>query len=123
MAEASASCQQMGGFLAEPRSEAMTTAMKQIRFQHNHPWIGLKDNNSKDRRFLWQTNYEALSYENWDVGQPNNLWSPHGQHCVALDPNYKWDDIDCELKHEYLCQAHSTGESLFHNILPFLFQI
>ena len=99
----------MGGFLAEPRSEAMTIAMKQIEFEHNHPWIGLKDI-AKTRNFLWPTDNAALSYKNWGKRQPNN-WQGN-QHCVALNPNKTWDDIDCDLKHEYLRQANNdTGES------------
>ena len=93
----------MGGFLAEPRSEKVSTAVRAFNFQSNHLWIGLRDN-AKNRNFLWQTNNAVLSYTYWDVGQPNDY---HGnQHCVGINYNYRWDDIKCDLKREYLCEAH-----------------
>ena len=67
-------------------------------------WIGLRDN-AQNRNFLWQTNNEALSYTDWDSNgtQPNNAGGD--EHCVGLNRNIKWDDINCDLKHEYLCQG------------------
>ena len=101
--KASDKCQQWGGFLVEPKSEEMSTAVKSFNFKSKHLWIGLKGN-TKDRTFLWQTNKAALSYTDWADGQPNNLKGK--ESCVALNSDYRWDDIKCELKLEYLCQAH-----------------
>ena len=102
--QATAACQQMGGFLVEPRTEEISKAMRAFNF-HVNLWIGLRDN-AKNRNFLWQTNNASLSYTNWDPKgrQPNNLGG--NQSCVALTNNYKWDDIDCELKQEFICQPH-----------------
>ena len=82
----------------------MTTAVNKISFEGKGPWIGLTDN-AKNRNFLWQTDNATLSYTNWFEDQPNNYEGI--QHCVALNLYYKWHDIDCELKHGYLCQAHN----------------
>ena len=102
--QATAACQQMGGFLVEPRTEEISKAMRAFNF-HVNLWIGLRDN-AKNRNFLWQTNNASLSYTNWDPKgrQPNNLGG--NQHCVAITQNYKWDDIDCGLEQEFVCQPN-----------------
>ena len=102
MVEASASCQQMGGFLAEPRSEEMSTALKKIISESAKFWIGIKDS-AKNGIFLWQTNNAALSYKDWDVNQPNN--NDGQQLCVKMNENHKWDDRECTTPLEYICQA------------------
>ena len=100
-AEATASCQQLGGFLAELRSEAMTTAVKTLSFETQFLWMGLKDN-AKNRNFLWQTNYAALSYNDWYSDQPNN----HNDKCVGINKfNLQWYDRPCDLAYEYICQT------------------
>ena len=110
--EATAACQQLGGFLAEPRSEEISNAIKSFAPKHNYFFIGLKDianNNNNNRTFLWQTDNAALSYEDWENGQPNN----HGgqQHCVKINivaNNYGWDDVECTEERHYLCQANKS---------------
>ena len=110
--DATAACQELGGFLVEPRSEEISTAVKTFNISSKHIWIGLRDN-AKNRNFLWQTDNAALSYNDWDPynSQPNNRGG--NQNCVALiRNNYRWHDIGCDLRRGYLCQAH-RGEQCF----------
>ena len=79
--EATVDCQQLGGFLVEPRSDEISFAMKFNDFRPNPFFIGLKDN-ANNGDFLWQTDNSALSYVDWEEGQPNN-WAGE-QHCVQI---------------------------------------
>ena len=111
--DATKSCQELGGFLAEPRSEELSKAVKYFH-QNQNFFIGLKYNGQKDsdgnRIFLWQTDNAALSWKDWDVNQPNNRNGK--QYCVGLNRKYRWDDLSCELKRGYLCQAR-TGKYMY----------
>ena len=103
--DATKSCQELGGFLAEPRSEELSKAVKYFH-QNQNFFIGLKDSGQKDndgnRIFVWQTDNATLSWTDWDVNQPNN-----GQQlCVKMIENHRWDDRECTTPLEYICQAH-----------------
>ena len=106
--DATNACKELGGFLAEPRSEEINTAVKYFDFKYKQFWIGLRDN-LKDRNFHWQTDQSALSYTDWGKNQPNN----HGgsQYCVMIDKKYTWNDRACSAKFEYLCQANKREYS------------
>ena len=107
-AEATVDCQQLGGFLVEPRSEEISDVITSFDFRPKPFFIGLKDI-AKNGIFHWQTDDAALSYEDWENGQPNN----HGgqQHCVKINivaNNYGWDDVECTEERHYLCQANKS---------------
>ena len=110
--KATEACQQIGGFLAEPRSEEITTALKSLTFTGTNLWIGLHDID-ENRTFGWQTDSEPLSYTNWATNQPDN--ENGNQHCVAISKYHEWDDRYCEYKRDYICQAHKR-ECLFPSI-------
>ena len=106
--DATEACQQLGGFLAEPRSAELTTAMKSFDFK-DFLWIGLKANS--DRKFHWLSDNAMLSYTNWGLHQPNDYHK--GQHCVLftvitglLTKKYKWNDSWCQMHRPFVCQAH-----------------
>jgi len=101
--KATASCQEMGGFLMEPRSKEITTAMKTFKFTGSI-WIGLNDVD-KNSIFTWQMNRETLSsYTNWASKQPDN--AKGNEYCVAVTKYGTWDDRYCDYKRAYICQAH-----------------
>ena len=97
-AEATASCQELGGFLAEPRSAAMTTAVKTLNFTSDYTWIGIKDISG----YRWLTDNSTLSYNDWASGQPNSA----NEKCVGIsESDYQWYDRPCDLEYEYICQT------------------
>ena len=105
--EATRSCQQLGGFLAEPRTQEINTAVQTFNFQSRFLWIGLTDL-AEDETFLWQSNNAGLSYTDWAPNQPNN--HQYKQHCVGVrkknnNNNKQWNDRKCAEKNEYLCQS------------------
>ena len=101
--EAKAACQQLGGFLAEPRSDEISYVITFFDFQQQPFYIGLRDMDGY-RNFHWQTDNAALSYTDWEEGQPDNYRNQ--QHCVQITKNYYWDDVSCYEVQDYLCQAN-----------------
>ena len=95
-------CQQLGGFLAEPRSDYISNVITFFDFQEPF-FIGLREKDG-DGDFRWQTDWSTLSYTDWDVGQPDRPehWP---KDCVTINKNDRWDDKNCYVKREYLCQA------------------
>ena len=66
-----------------------------------HAWIGLTDQASEGS-FKWVTG-EALSYSNWDVGQPNN-YNGNEDHVRILQSNGKWTDKNGGISLEYVME-------------------
>ena len=106
--KATESCQEMNGFLVEPRSEEITTAVKSFKLK-GLIWIGLNDI-GKNRIFTWQTNRETLSYTNWASKQPDN--DKGNQHCVAVTKYGTWDDRDCEYNSERSSKTNMKNLSI-----------
>ena len=105
--DARSSCEQLGGFLAEPRSAEVSTAVKTFTFQTEYLWLGLYN---MEGTFLWKTDNAELSYTDWEEGRPNDYGGV--QDCVGLNRNAKWDDRACDQLYDYLCQANKR-KSLF----------
>merc|ERR1711902_375799 len=64
-------------------------------------WIGLRRNETNSDSFVW-TDGTAMTYSNWQSGQPDN-WGTEEEECVVtgyLGPSF-WNDVDA-----------STGEKL-----------
>ena len=100
--EATKACRQLGGFLAEPRSHAISNAITFFDFHQKPFFIGLRDINYNGK-FLWQTDYAALTYEDWRTGQPDNYGGQ--QYCVQ-NKNDGWSVCRCTEELDYLCQAN-----------------
>ena len=99
-AEATAACQQLGGFLAEPRSAAMTTAVKTFNFTSDFTWIGIQVISV----YGWLTDNEPLTYNDWFSDQPNNS----SDKCVGMGnarEDRQWFDRPCDILYEYICQT------------------
>ena len=118
--EANSACQQLGAFLVEPRTPDINAALRSFSFDTEYLWIGMRDINL-NQVFSWQTDNKVLSYADWDNGQPNN-WHCN-QHCGAIKPNYKWHDISCDMKQEYVCQLSTYIHVFLHiyKVNPILF--
>ena len=76
-------------------------------------WIDCEDR-QKSKSFVWGDGV-AVSWSNWQSGQPNNYWARKlgTQHCCEMQGKYnmQWNDEMCQFKNSYVCQA-PTGDSL-----------
>lgn len=51
-------------------------------------------------QFEWKTNSLPFGYSNWGQGEPH---LKNGS-CVAVDPEFKWGDFDCNAMHHFVCE-------------------
>ena len=96
--DADSSCKDRGGFLVEPRTEAINNVAKTYPFSPAL-WIGLSYI-AENFNYIWQTDRTTLTYTDWGPGKPT------GADCVTIGKNMDaWSDIACSHKRHYLCEA------------------
>ena len=119
--EARSWCGSMGGYLAEPRTQAQMEFVIGLVAQHNlaSPWLGVNAEVSEGS-FVWDRHpvEEASSLEgSWFVtpnhADPNGLTS---ENCVLVhDTFHKLVDVPCSEKHLPACQYDLPGEFISHS--------
>lgn len=71
-------------------------------------WMGLTDNNNREKSFNWIDDSRYGGFTNWDTDEPSQA-TKHGD-CGVLKANGKWADEPCEVKkagpeREYTCKT------------------
>uniref|UniRef100_A0A1I8PNP1 C-type lectin domain-containing protein n=1 Tax=Stomoxys calcitrans TaxID=35570 RepID=A0A1I8PNP1_STOCA len=94
----------------ESKNEALTTLLRAVFGTSRDLWIGHHDefNTKKDKLRNWysMSTGEALPFNYWHSGEPNNHW---GEHCAQIygRANFHWNDADCSSKYfGYICEEH-----------------
>ena len=65
-------------------------------------WIGIHDI-INEGNFIYDSSNEAIVYENWNSGDPNNDWT--GEDCTELRiDGGKWNDMPCTTKLSFACE-------------------
>nr|XP_044993703.1 pulmonary surfactant-associated protein D [Jaculus jaculus] len=90
--DAKAQCEQAGGQLATPRSEAENAALQQLITVHNKAAFLSMTRVNSEGKFTYPSG-ESLGYSNWVPGEPNN--NGGAENCVEIFTNGKWNDRDC----------------------------
>ena len=76
-------------------------------------WIGLRRNETNSDSFVW-TDGTAMTYSNWQSGEPNN-WGTEEEECVVtgyLGPSF-WNDGRCGdtiYNKGFVCEKAESGE-------------
>ena len=106
--DATADCRARDSHLVEPRSQEINNIAKVLTDTDMAVWIGLK-RVTHEGEFLWQTDNAPLVYDDWHPGKPRE-----GEllNCVVINMKilYAWNNKDCNLKREYVCQSESSPE-------------
>ena len=78
-------------------------------------WIGLVRVSSDPSTFGW-IDGTPFDVSNWSPGEPNNAHQNISEDCVHLQGagfdekgRYKWNDISCSKKFNFLCQINLAG--------------
>jgi len=103
--EAKRRCEAMGGHLAIVTNRAGDEFLASI--SRNHVWIGATDESEKGR-WSW-VDGTAISYSNWDIGEPNNAkdpWTGRGEHYLMISKYAKWNDLssDSPIIKGFICE-------------------
>ncbi|XP_065432190.1 low affinity immunoglobulin epsilon Fc receptor-like isoform X1 [Chrysemys picta bellii] len=64
-------------------------------------WLGLSDS-AKEGEWRWVDD-SPLSVRFWGPGEPNNV-GQHGEDCVHLRFDGKWNDATCSLTEHWICE-------------------
>ena len=98
--DAKRKCQEMGAYLAEPRTANLNTFTAAV-VPDRHAWIGLTDLQTEGR-FLWESDSGRVNFTHWSKYSPNNRDGK--EHCVEIDLNGEWNDKYCNSPLSYICQ-------------------
>ncbi|XP_077993991.1 macrophage mannose receptor 1-like [Glandiceps talaboti] len=100
--EAEAFCAQVGGTLVMIE-DAVEQDYVTGRSGDGHVWIGLSDINNEVGDYRWTNNRQALSYNNWKSGEPDN--SHVSGNCVEVrsNNNGQWSTQTCSSENAFIC--------------------
>jgi len=108
-------CENIGGYLAEPRSQAQADflgSLADIEFEIlglKSWWVGLSDQ-GHEGRWIWEHSVTDVDYTNWAAGFPtpdDNL-----ADCALMngDFGWQWTDADCSTESAtVICQMGDTS--------------
>ncbi|KAM6265358.1 LOW QUALITY PROTEIN: pulmonary surfactant-associated protein D [Spheniscus humboldti] len=82
-------CAKAGSALASPRNEAENTALEDLIRASKQAYTGISDEQTEGR-FMYR-NGGAVTYRNWNAGEPNNLKNG----CAVIQDSGKWNDVNC----------------------------
>jgi len=54
--------------------------------------------------FQWAGSQEEVGYTNWKENHPND-GNGDGEHCVTVNSDGLWNDVNCEKEYFFLCMA------------------
>lgn len=76
-------------------------------------WMGLTDQDSENY-WRWVDGHRVI-YNNWAVGQPNNLRGR--EDCAAVHSDTaQWYDRDCTEPHPFICEVPlKNGKQLYYD--------
>ena len=95
--EAKNLCESMCGAMYFPSTLAENNEVSGIT--KYRIWIRISD---EEKEEVWKDpdDKEALTFANWDSGQPNNGWG--GQHCGYMNNDGKWGDDNDKTSLDYI---------------------
>lgn len=84
--------------------------IKGLSLGDQHFWTSGSDL-GEEGKFIWMGTGKAISYTNWNAGEPNNFEYDNGEkeHCLEMwDRDGKglaWNDTPCSFETFFICQA------------------
>ena len=108
--EATAYCQKLGGFLAEPRTKEINTAVESFNYS-SYYWIGIIYH-AERASYCWQTDRAALDYTDWFINEPHQdsitQCGVITRVAAGNNQNKTWKVMDCNYQYAYLCQSNKS---------------
>jgi len=66
-------------------------------------WIGANDI-AKEDNWVWESDKSKLFFNDWHVGEPNNVLNEDCSEIRWHNPLYKWNDVPCQHHNLYICE-------------------
>ncbi|XP_043288861.1 low affinity immunoglobulin epsilon Fc receptor-like [Venturia canescens] len=111
---ASQYCRYHGMHLAsissQEENDRLEKHIKDFGLGHEHFWISGTDQ-AEEGTFFWMANGRPITFENWNVGEPNNFQYENGEEedCLELwnrdGKGLKWNDSPCSFETFFVCEV------------------
>uniref|UniRef100_A0A8C3FHG7 C-type lectin domain-containing protein n=1 Tax=Chrysemys picta bellii TaxID=8478 RepID=A0A8C3FHG7_CHRPI len=94
-------CTNEGSHLVIVNTKQEQTFLSNQLIEPDLYWLGLSDS-AKEGEWRW-VDGSLLSVRFWGPGEPNNV-GQHGEDCVHLRFNGKWNDAICSRTEHWICE-------------------
>ncbi|XP_046471995.1 C-type lectin 37Db-like [Neodiprion pinetum] len=111
---ASQYCRYHGMHLAsissQEENDRLEKHIKDYGLGHEHFWTSGTDQ-AEEGVFFWMANGRPVTFENWNIGEPNNFRYENGEeeHCLELwnrdGKGLKWNDSPCSFETFFVCEV------------------
>ncbi|XP_043477736.1 low affinity immunoglobulin epsilon Fc receptor-like isoform X1 [Leptopilina heterotoma] len=111
---ASQYCRYHGMHLAsissQEENDRLEKHIKDFGLANEHFWTSGTDQ-GEEGIFFWMANGRPITFENWNVGEPNNFRYENGEeeHCLELwnrdGKGLKWNDSPCSFETYFVCEV------------------
>jgi len=94
----------------EEEQKKLEDHIQSLGFGHEHFWTSGTDQ-AEEGKFFWMATGKPLTYENWNIGEPNNYEYEGGEreHCLELwnrdGKGLKWNDTPCSFETFFICEV------------------
>ncbi|XP_033211097.1 C-type lectin 37Db-like isoform X1 [Belonocnema kinseyi] len=95
---------------AQEENDRLEKHIKDFGLGHEHFWTSGTDQ-GEEGTFFWMANGRPITFENWNVGEPNNFKYENGEeeHCLELwnrdGKGLKWNDSPCSFETFFVCEV------------------
>jgi hypothetical protein len=108
ISDARSDCESRGAHLVTITSSGENSFVTSL-VPGTHAWIGLSDSDAEGT-WTWSTG-EALSYSNWNTGEPND--AAPGEDYAEITSSGRWNDLPTSWNIPYICEWEPHGGAMW----------
>ncbi|XP_012252182.1 uncharacterized protein LOC105683840 [Athalia rosae] len=100
----------LASIASQEENDRLEKHIKDFGLGHEHFWTSGTDQ-AEEGTFFWMANGRPVTFENWNVGEPNNFRYENGEeeHCLELwnrdGKGLKWNDSPCSFETFFVCEV------------------
>ncbi|XP_066592033.1 uncharacterized protein [Prorops nasuta] len=100
----------LASIASQEENDRLEKHIKDFGLGHEHFWTSGTDQ-AEEGTFFWMANGRPITFENWNVGEPNNFKYENGEeeHCLELwnrdGKGLKWNDSPCSFETFFVCEV------------------
>ncbi|XP_011301353.1 uncharacterized protein [Fopius arisanus] len=100
----------LASIASQEENDRLEKHIKDFGLGHEHFWTSGTDQ-AEEGTFFWMANGRPITFENWNVGEPNNFRYENGEeeHCLELwnrdGKGLKWNDSPCSFETYFVCEV------------------